>query len=162
MSSKRPVTWALVAVTLSLALAATSCSDIQEPEVVLSGVELRGLSDKGIEFILLAEVTNPNTFGASIGRLEYSVEVDGTRVAEGLRAGSVPVGAGETVEVDIPFALTWKGLEKGLSEYFDGGEHRWRLRGSARLTKGGLSRVFSFSESGAFRGPDAGKLDLDL
>jgi len=147
---------------LALAALAASCSRIEAPHVVLNGVDLEGISTDGIEFTLKAKVTNPNGFGAKVGKLEYSVQVDGTQVASGMRSKQVPIAAGETVEVGIPFAVTWEALGKGIDQYFDGGDHRWKLTGSAVLSKGVMSRTFTFSESGRFEGPDAGRIDLDF
>jgi len=152
----------IVMALLALAMLAASCSKIEAPHVVLNGVDLEGISTDGIEFTLKAEVTNPNGFSANIGKLEYSVRVDGTEVASGMRTKRVPVEAGETVEVGIPFAVTWEALGKGIDQYFDGGDHRWKLTGSAVLSKGAMSRTFTFSESGRFEGPDAGEIDLDF
>ena len=69
---------------------------------------------------------------------------------------------GETVEVDIPFTVTWAGIGEGLNEYFDGREHVWKLAGSVRIDKGALSKTFDFSESGEFQGPDASRVEMDF
>ena len=57
----------------------TSCSNIEPPKVMLTGVEIEGLSVDGLEITLLADVRNPNDFGATIGKLDYRVFVDGVR-----------------------------------------------------------------------------------
>jgi len=145
-----------------VALFATSCATIEPPKVVLSGVELEGISTDGIEFRLLASVTNPNGFAADVEELDYTVEVDGTEVARGARSATVSVDAGATVDVEVPFALTWKGIEKGLDRYLDGGRHEWSLKGTATIGKGAISKTFRFSERGSFTGPDAGDLRFDL
>jgi hypothetical protein len=152
----------VVACILLAALFTTSCSSIEAPRVVLSGVELDGLSVDGIELLLLTSVTNMNGFAADIGRLEYRVDVDGAEVAKGERSQKITVGARETVDVEIPFSLTWAGLEKGLSRYFDGSRHDWKLSGSAQVSKGPLSKTFRFAESGEFTGPDADDIRFDF
>ena len=138
----------------------TSCSSIQPPKVTLSGVEFEGVSTDGVEFTLLAVVTNVNSFGADIGRLEYRVLIDGTEIARGLRTDDVHVSAGETVEIGIPFTITWKGTKTGVREFLDGEEHEWRLKGSANVRKGAISKTFRFSETGRFTGPSDAGIDF--
>lgn len=140
----------------------TSCSSIESPTVTLTGVDFDGISAEGIEFTLLADVTNVNDFGASLGRVEYRILVDGSEIAEGVRTENVEIGAAGTAEVGIPFTLTWEGVKKGLKEFLDGEEHEWKLGGSATVSKGALSKTFKFSEVGHFRGPSEKDVDIDL
>ena len=145
-------------------LAVTSCSRIEEPVVTMTGVNFRGISTEGLSFRLLVDVENPNGFGADIGELEYRILLDNVEVATGLQKDTVAVPAESTVEVAMPFTIVWGGINKGLKKLLDGEEHEWRLKGSVRLSKGAMSRVFRFSENGTFDAPRANdiKIDLDL
>jgi LEA14-like dessication related protein len=147
-------------VLCSIALA--SCASIEPPKVMLTGVEVEGLSVEGLELTLLADVRNPNDFGATIGGLDYKVFVDGTRLAEGLLSSDVEVEAGESVEVGIPFTLTWEGVGEAIEKALDGREHDWKLKGSATLRKGVLARTFRFDESGSFTSPNKEDVEIDL
>ena len=145
-------------------LAVTSCSRIEEPVVTMTGVDFKGISTDGLSFKLLVDVENPNGFGADISELEYRVLLDNVEVATGMQKDTVAVPAESTVEVAMPFTIVWGGIDKGLKKLLDGEEHEWRLKGSVRLNKGALSRVFRFSENGTFDAPEADnfKIDLDL
>ncbi|MEA3409852.1 MAG: LEA type 2 family protein [Candidatus Eisenbacteria bacterium] len=143
-------------------LAVTSCSQIEEPTVTMTGVDFRGISTEGLAFRLLLDVENPNGFGADIGELEYRVLLDNVEVATGLQEDSVAVPAESIVEVGIPFIIVWSGIGDGLQKLLDGEEHEWRLKGSVRLNKGAMSRVFRFSENGKFDAPRANDIDVDL
>jgi LEA14-like dessication related protein len=145
-----------------LLLASISCSSIEPPKVMLTGVEVEGLSVEGLELTLLADVRNPNDFGATIGKLDYWVFVDGTRLAEGVLSDDVELDAGEAAEVAIPFTLTWQGVGEAVEKALDGREHDWRLKGSATLRKGVLSKTFRFDEGGSFRSPEKDDVDIDL
>ena len=154
---------AVLAVILGACLTLmASCSRIEPPRVTLTGVDFEGISTEGIEFTLLADVTNANDFGAAVGRVEYRVLVDGTEIADGVRTEEVEIQPGGTVEVGIPFTLTWEGVKKGLKEFLDGEEHEWKLAGSASVHKGALSRTFRFSEVGRFRGPSERDVNIDM
>ncbi len=143
-------------------LAVTSCSRIEEPVVTMTGVDFRGISTEGLSFKLLVDVENPNGFGADISELEYRILLDNVEVATGLQKDTVAVPAESTVEVAMPFTIVWGGIDKGLKKLLDGEEHEWRLKGSVRLNKGALSRVFRFSENGTYDAPKANDLNIDL
>jgi LEA14-like dessication related protein len=145
-----------------LLLASVSCSSIQPPTVVLTGVDVNGLSVDGLELTLLADVRNPNDFGATIGKLDYHVFVDGTRLAQGTLSDDVEVDAGDTEEVVIPFTLTWEGVGEAVEKALDGREHDWKLKGSATIRKGVLTKTFRFDEGGSFRSPEKDDVDIDL
>ena len=143
-------------------LAVTSCSQIEEPTVTMTGVDFRGISTEGLAFRLLLDVENPNGFGADISELEYRVLLDNVEVATGLQEDSVTVPAESLVEVGIPFTIVWGGIGDGLQKLLDGEEHEWRVKGSVRLNKGARSRVFRFSEDGTFDAPRANDIEIDL
>jgi LEA14-like dessication related protein len=146
----------------AVGLLAASCASIEDPVVTITGVDFHGVSNEGLAFTLLADVENPNGFGADISELDYQVFLDDTRVAGGRQTDVVRVDANSTAEVGIPFTLVWDGAEKGLGKVLDGGKHEWRLKGSVRLSKGAVSRKFSFSEDGNFKAPKASDIDIDF
>ena len=149
---------ALAAVPLLMA----SCSEISEPDVTMTGVNLRGISADGIELDLLVEVDNPNAFGADIGGLEYTIYLDGLTVASGLQDETVAVPGNGSVEVGVPFTIEWEGMDRGLKKLLDGKEHDWRIKGRVEVGKGPIARPFSFSESGEFTAPSANDIQIDL
>ena len=151
-----------LAILMACLLAVTSCSEIQQPVVTMTGVDVHGLSTEGVSLNLIVDVENPNSFGADIGELKYRVLLDNTEVATGLQEDEVSVPADSTVEVKIPFTIVWSGMDKGLSKLLDGEEHEWRLKGSVKLSKGALSRTFSFSEGGRFDAPKGSDIEIDF
>ena len=155
------VAGALVPLLICL-LAVTSCSEIEQPVVTMTGVDVHGLSTEGVALNLIVDVENPNSFGADIGELKYRVLLDNTEVATGLQENKVAVPADSTVEVKIPFTIVWSGMDRGLSKLLDGEEHEWRLKGSVKLSKGALSRTFNFSEGGRFDAPKGSDIEIDL
>jgi len=150
------------ALLLTCLLAVASCSQIVEPVVTMTGVDFKGISTEGLSFNLLMDVENPNGFGADISDLKYRVLLDDEEVAAGLQEDTVVVPAESVVEVGIPFVIVWSGMGKGLKKLLDGEEHEWRLKGSVRLNKGAMSRVFKFSENGTFDAPRANDIEIDL
>jgi LEA14-like dessication related protein len=150
------------ALLLMCLVAVTSCSQIEEPAVTMTGVDFRGISIEGLAFNLRVDVENPNAFGADISDLEYRILLDNAEVATGLQTDTIAVPAESVVEVGIPFIIVWSGIDEGLKKLLDGEEHEWRLKGSVRLSKGAMSRVFRFSENGTFDAPEANDIEIDL
>ncbi len=150
------------ALLLVCLLTVTSCSQMVEPVVTMTGVDFKGISTEGLSFKLLMDVENPNGFGTDISELRYRVLLDNAEVATGLQEDTVVVPAEGVVEVGIPFVIVWSGIDKGLKKLLDGEEHEWRLKGSVRLSRGAISRVFKFSENGTFDSPKANDIEIDL
>jgi LEA14-like dessication related protein len=150
------------AIALLVALLMASCGSVEEPKVTLTGLDVHGLSSEGFELRLLADVENPNDFGANVSDLEYRIYLDDQRVAHGAQTDVVEVQARSTVEVEIPFTLVWKGAGEGLTKLLDGRQHDWRLEGKVKLSKGALSRTFRFSESGSFDAPKVDDIEINL
>ncbi len=144
---------ALVVTLLVAAAALSSCSQVEEPKMTIHEVAFVGISTDGLEFELLVEVSNPNSFGAEIDYVEYLVEVDRREVARGRQVENVSVPANSSVDVEVPFSVRWDGFKETLRGVFDGGEHHWGLEGQVRLRKGALTRTFSFREGGVFESP---------
>jgi LEA14-like dessication related protein len=160
--TRRRLFTAAPAVLVALLLALASCSSIEEPVVTITGVEVHGISTEGLALDLLVDVENPNSFGADISELTYRVLLDDTKVAEGLQDDTVAVPAESTVEVKIPFTIVWSGMDEGVTKLLDGEEHDWRLDGRVRLSKGAISRTFSFAERGSYEAPRASDIDIKL
>ena len=155
----RPLT--LIVFLLPMVLL-TSCSNVEEPIVTITGADFKGISTEGLAFTLRVDVENPNTFGADISGLTYQILIDNIKVASGEQGESVEVPAGATVEVGVPFTVVWSGMDRGIAKLTDGEEHEWKFKGNVRLSKGAISRVFSFSEKGRFDAPDVEDVDVHL
>lgn len=142
------------AALVALAVLLASCSGIREPEIELLSVDLVGITTEGLELRLTTSVENLNDFSAEIGRLEYRIYGDGEELAHGTRDEDVLVGAGEKIEVGVPFVLNWSGGKTILEGILDGDEHDWKLEGSVDVKKGPIRKTFTFSESGSINSPE--------
>jgi LEA14-like dessication related protein len=149
------------AALVAVLLLAASCTDVKPPEVTLTGAEFDGITAEGLSLTLLADVSDPNGFGGTVRDLDYTIFVDGEMVAHGRQEDSVVVPSEGIVEAKIPFTLTWSGAADGLKELASSGEHEWRIKGSAKFQKGGLSRSFRFDETGNFNSTGDFELDFD-
>ena len=140
-------------IALAAAMALSSCSSFSEPDVTLVDVDFVGISGDGLKFEMMARVENPNDFSATIERVEYRIHGDGIELAVGEWSESVSVPARSSVEVGVPFVLSWKGGRTVLESLFDDSEHEWQFEGSVELRKGPITKVFLFSESGTIHTP---------
>jgi len=143
------------AVIAALAVCLTSCTSIQQPEIRLESVDLVGVSTDGMRLRLLTVIENPNDFGADITGLAYRIYGDDVELASGNQTDLIQIPAGGTVEVDVPFVLTWSSGKTILEGILDGEEHDWKLEGSVDVRKGVVRTTFAFSESGNINSPDS-------
>lgn len=150
----------VLAAALACAMLLSSCGSVERPKITLEGVDVEGVSVDGLELVLHAKIRNPNEFEAVVSEFEYSVKVDGVRLAEGRQAKDVRIPGEGSVEVDIPSTLKWKGTKNVLESISMHGSHDWEIKGKLRVRKGPLGRNFSFKESGTFEG--AVDIDVDL
>lgn len=79
---------------------------IEDPQVTILGVQLRDMTLDTISTTFQVQIDNPNAFGLYLGGIEYQLNIDGKRFAQGESQDSValaPLGATEaTLDVDFP------------------------------------------------------------
>ncbi len=79
---------------------------IEDPQVTILGVQLRDMTLDTISTTFRVRIDNPNAIGLYLAGIEYQLNVDGRRFAQGRSQDSValaPLGATEaTLDVDFP------------------------------------------------------------
>jgi LEA14-like dessication related protein len=131
----------VVAALLSLATAASSCAAlteaarrvVQEPTVRVVRAEILNTTLQQIDTRFVVEITNPNAFGLQLAGIEYTVDVEGDRFAEGETQGGVrlePLGA-STATVDVNFPLA--SATRPLIEVLQAGEIAYVFNGLFRI-----------------------------
>ena len=85
-------------------------ASVQDPVVRIVGMKVIGASLTHLEMLFDAVVDNPNGFGLKLAGIEYTLDVDGTRVAQGETKEQVVLKANGTTPqkftVNLPFGDT--------------------------------------------------------
>lgn len=79
----------------------------QLPNFRLVGIEQQRLSLSGADLLVSLDLGNPNTFDLLVNRLNYSLMLNGTAVAQGVLPNEVKIGADGRSRVDIPVNLAF-------------------------------------------------------
>jgi LEA14-like dessication related protein len=108
------------------------------PRLSVADLDVARVDASGARLDLRLELENPNDFPLSVGDLDYSLDLAGSRVARVEDAGRLTVGRGGTgawtVPVRIDFAEAGRALAQALT---GGGAIDYRLDGTLSMSSGG-------------------------
>lgn len=79
----------------------------QVPRFSLAGIEQQRLSLSGADLLVSLDFDNPNVFDLLVNRLNYSLMLNGTAVAQGVLPTEVKISADGRSRVDIPVNLAF-------------------------------------------------------
>lgn len=107
------------------------------PRLSVADLDVARLDASGARLDLTLELDNPNDFPLSVGELDYSLDLAGSRVARVADAGRLTVARGGrgswTVPVRIDFAEAGRALAQALT---GGGAVDYRLDGTLSMSSG--------------------------
>lgn len=85
------------------------------PSVSIGSLQVDQLNLSGADLTLRLDFDNPNRIGFDIGEFDYSLDIDGSRWAEGTALEGVSLGGNEVSQLEIPIRLNF--AEMGMSAY---------------------------------------------
>lgn len=88
---------------------------LRMPVVRIASLQINEMSLSGADLSLILEFENGNGFGLLINSFDYSLNVDGSRWAEGSTLEGVSVSGNDTAQLEIPLKLDF--MEIGISVY---------------------------------------------
>jgi len=92
----------------------------RRPSISLQGVGIDRMSLSGAELVLRLAVDNPNTFGVTLERLDYSFAINGQRWAAGDYAESVRIGAEAQTVLALPVSVRFANMGASAYELLQG------------------------------------------
>ncbi len=126
---KMPLLFAVV----FLSACASTGTVIESPRVNLTGVELTSANFQRQTFLLRFDVSNPNPFPLPVKAVEYRVDFDDEKFADGKTQGSFTVPARGDDSFAISVELNFLSSAKHLASLFQGGFRNnisYELKGS--------------------------------
>ena len=106
---------------VSLSACAGTGTVIESPSVNLTGVELTSANFQSQTFLLRFDVSNPNPFPLPVKAVEYRVDFDDEKFADGKTQGSFTVPARGDDSFAISVELDFLSSAKHLASLFQGG-----------------------------------------
>lgn len=110
MRTSRPLLVGLAVLALSgcAALNQLAASAFEKPRLTFRAATLQQLDLEGATLGFEFDLENPNSFGLSVARLGYGVELEGTRVATGEMPGGLQIPAAGKTPVTFPVRIRYR------------------------------------------------------
>lgn len=113
MSRKR-VSVALLAATLSLLLAGARCSNLagvfEKPDLQFRGLRVNSIGFDGASLDILVDVYNPNSYRLALQRFSYDLAIENVNWGLGSTNSPLAVDARNTATLRLPLEVSWSRL----------------------------------------------------
>lgn len=101
------------------------------PKVALKDVRVDQLSFSDAKVVLDLDVTNTNEFPVDLSKLEYGLNLGGSKVAKSALEGATKFEPGQTNNIQIPLSLSLKDLGLGVFNMLSGSKgSKYELAGN--------------------------------
>jgi len=110
-----------------------SLPNIRIPELSLKSLKVDKMSLTGIDLKLGIDLKNNNIFGFDIGKLNYNINLGGSKVASGITDKLASVPSKGNGEIILPISLDFLGLSSSLKSLLNGQNIDCAIAGDADL-----------------------------
>ncbi len=126
---------------LSCVILFTSCGGIkpEPPEVGLAGVTISGLTLSHANILATLEVYNPNAKSLKVERVQYTMAINGVKVAKGLSLEEAVIPANGTGHIKLNVRSPYWDIVRVMGNIKKGRPAVVLLKGSVRLGGFGFS-----------------------
>ena len=118
---------------MGLAACAGLGNTLQDPDVRLNRVVVRGVGLTGGTLDLIVGVHNPNKFDLRGTALRVGFDVEGTHVGDVSYADDFAVQRGDTTTLTLPLRFEWAGVSSAVRAALGYGEIPYTMKGELRL-----------------------------
>ncbi|MBI1822662.1 MAG: LEA type 2 family protein [Nitrospirae bacterium] len=134
---------------LFLSLASGGCSpNLIKPDLALQEIELTGVSFSSIDLAFLIKVTNPNSVGVTVDKLNYRLELNEETLGAGELITPISLKESGSEVVTLPFSTSINGLSHLLRTILGESDVNYKLTGKVVLSKFWTKREFPFESKG--------------
>lgn len=125
-----------------------SWSTVGDLQIRATSVQVTGFAIGGPELSLTAVVYNPNGFGVSLERANYSVYANGRFLQNGRIGQEYVLTPQSTRAFVLPVSTGWRTAFQTLGSYLEAwGDVNWEVKGTAEIEAGGFPLTVSFDLS---------------
>ncbi len=139
----------LLFILVPVLLAACATINPQRPEVNLTGLQIREATLSHLNMVADLRVFNPNDVALTVREVDYTLQLEGVKVADGQSLAPVEIGARETGQVQLRIATSYWDLLNLVNRLQKSDDLAFTLSGKVRV--GGfkiLNKTFPFSKEG--------------
>jgi LEA14-like dessication related protein len=151
---------AAVAVSATLQCASLAKKIFDPPQIGIDRVEIRQIALTGADLVVHVKINNPNSVGATLNRLEYTLDVDGERLVRGQRDDKTTIAANNLSIISLPLTVNYAGLRTGLAGVLTKKALPFSFSGKVVLDSPVGDMSFDIAEKGEIPIPDRPRFDL--
>jgi LEA14-like dessication related protein len=151
---------AAVAVSATLQCASLAKKIFDPPQIGIDRVEIRQIALTGADMLVHVKINNPNSVGATLNRLEYTLDVDGERLVRGQKDDRTTIAANELSIITLPLTVNYAGMRAGLSGALTKKSLPFSFSGKVVLDSPVGDMSFDIAEKGEIPIPDRPRFDL--
>ena len=118
---------------MTLAACAGLSNPLQDPDVRLNRVVVRGVGLTGGTLDLIVGVHNPNNFDLRGTELQVGFDVENAHVGDVRYADDFAVQRGDTTMLTLPLSFEWAGVSSAVRAALGYGEIPYTMKGELRL-----------------------------
>ncbi len=161
---RRPqLPFALVVVALagSLNCASLVKTLFNPPQVGIDHVELRNIALTGADLIIHVKINNPNSVGATLNHIAYTLDLDGERLLGGKKEDKTEIKSNDTSLIALPVSVNYSGLRSGISGALAKKSLPYGFRGKVVLDTPVGPMNFDIDEAGEIPVPDRPRFEIE-
>ena len=151
---------AAIAVSASLQCASLAKKIFDPPQSGVDRVEIRSVALTGAELVVHVKINNPNSVGAMLNRLEYTLDVDGERLVRGQKEDKTTIAANGLSMVALPLSVSYAGMRAGIAGALTKKALPFSFTGKVVLDSPVGDLSFDIAENGEIPVPDRPRFEL--
>lgn len=151
---------AAIAVSAGLQCASLAKKIFDPPQIGVDRVEIRSVALTGAELVVHVKINNPNSVGATLNRLEYTLDVDGERLVRGQKEDKTTIAANELSIVALPLSVSYAGMRSGIAGALTKKALPFSFTGKVVIDSPVGDLSFDIAEKGEIPVPDRPRFEL--
>jgi LEA14-like dessication related protein len=151
---------AAIAVSVGLQCASLAKKIFDPPQIGVDRVEIRNIALTGAELVVHVKINNPNSVGATLNRLEYTLDVDGERLVRGQKEDKTTIAANALSIVALPLSVSYAGMRSGIAGALTKKALPFSFTGKVVLDSPVGDLSFDIAEKGEIPVPDRPRFEI--
>jgi LEA14-like dessication related protein len=131
------------------------------PQVGIDRVEFKNVALTGTDLVIHLKIHNPNSVGATLNRIEYTLDIDGERLLGGKKEDKTEIKSNDTSLIALPVSVNYSGMRSGISGALTKKVLPFVFRGKVVLDTPIGAMNFDVDEAGDIPIPDRPRFEIE-
>ena len=131
------------------------------PQVGIDHVEFKNVALTGTDLVVHVKIHNPNSVGATLNRIEYTLDLDGDRLLGGKKEDRTEILSNDTSIIALPVSVNYSGMRSGISGALTKKALPYVFKGKVVLDTPVGAMNFDIDEAGDIPIPDRPRFEIE-